>query len=59
MPVNYERERVSCTYLRVKQLYKHLSTGADPGFWLGGQLSDCNDLSGSNSLTNRVLNKKN
>jgi hypothetical protein len=25
----------------------------------GGQLSDCNGLSGSNSLTNRVLNKKN
>jgi hypothetical protein len=24
----------------------------------GGQLSDCNGLSGSNSLTNRVLNKK-
>jgi hypothetical protein len=23
-----------------------------------GQLSDCNSLSGSNSLTNRMLNKK-
>jgi hypothetical protein len=32
---------------------------ADLGFWLGGgQLSDCNGLSGSNLLTNRVLNKK-
>jgi hypothetical protein len=24
----------------------------------GGQLSDCNGLSGSNPLTNRILNKK-
>jgi hypothetical protein len=32
---------------------------ADPGFWSGGQLSDCNSLSGSNPLTNRVLNKNN
>jgi hypothetical protein len=32
---------------------------ADGGFWSGGgQLSDCNSLSGSNSLTNRVLNEK-
>jgi hypothetical protein len=36
------------------------STRTDARFWLGGggQLSDCNSLSGLNSLTNRVLNKK-
>jgi hypothetical protein len=30
--------------------------GADAGFRLGEQLSDCNSLSGLNSLTNWVLN---
>jgi hypothetical protein len=44
------------------QLFPHIKGGhgprADVGFWSSGQLSDCNSLSGSNSLTNRVLNKK-
>jgi hypothetical protein len=33
----------------------------DAGFWSEGergQLSDCNSLLGSNSLTNQLLNKK-
>jgi hypothetical protein len=37
---------------------KPSQSGADLGFWSGGQLSGCNSLSGSNPLTNRVLNKK-
>jgi hypothetical protein len=34
-----------------------LQPGADSGFWLVGQLSDYNGLSGSNPLTNREINK--
>jgi hypothetical protein len=33
-------------------------SNADVGFWSGEQLSDCNSLSGSNPLTNWILNKK-
>jgi hypothetical protein len=34
-----------------------LETGADARFWSEWQLSDCNSLSGSNPLTNRILKK--
>jgi hypothetical protein len=35
-----------------------MELGVDARFWSERQLSDYNSLSGSNSLTNRVLNKK-
>jgi hypothetical protein len=50
-----------CSYItRIVLLnLRNQYTGADVGFRLSGQLSDCNSLSGSNSLTNRILNKNN
>jgi hypothetical protein len=35
------------------------SQGRMQNFSQGGQISDCNSLSGLNPLTNRVLNKNN
>jgi hypothetical protein len=58
----------SRTSMKLGWLNEHFHSLPDDGddihgrmqdFSRGGQISDCNSLSGLNPLTNRVLNKKN